>query len=200
MPRITSKAQYTTEPPEYKDDFMQEGERVPIGYEPEDKKDITQEGERAPVVETDIQPIVTPSRRIQELEREQLPIVPSPTLEPPTVISDTTITPATTPTPVPTPMGVDTTITPGSGLLGKDLEQVAAEATLDDFVQVSENEWHITKPNGETARIIITPDEIIVYSGNPLEPEMHYARGSYKYDAQMAQLNAIKDGFYRSLE
>ena len=200
MPRITSKAQYTTEPPEDKDDFMQEGERVPIGYEPEDKKDITQEGERVPVVETDIQPIVTPSRRIQELEREQLPIVPSPTLEPPTVISDTTISPATTPTPVPTPMGVDTTITPGSGLLGKDLEQVAAEATLDDFVQVSENEWHITKPNGETARIIITPDEIIVYSGNPLEPEMHYARGSYKYDAQMAQLNAIKDGFYRSLE
>lgn len=70
---------------------------------------------------------------------------------------------------------------------------------LNDFRQVSDNEWEVDKPNGDKTRIVIDEGGVRVIGGNDLNPDMYLAKGTYKHDAQIAQLNAIKEGVFYNI-
>jgi len=71
----------------------------------------------------------------------------------------------------------------------------------DAFEQVSSDHWIIHRTGQADCDLYITYAECRLVGCNPLNPDIHYARGTYFYDAQVAQINACSDlpSFYRSI-
>lgn len=71
----------------------------------------------------------------------------------------------------------------------------------DAFEYVGDGHWIIHRSWGD-CDLYVSASEVHNVGCNPLNPDMHIPAGTYKYDAQVAQLNACSDSpkFYRSLD